>query len=110
MKYIDALNEIQYQEAMRAKNIDYRVNNLVVAKIEEALKKQIPRNPRIELYKGYGKDFVIYYFCPVCEKKLICRDQHGFFGGKQSAFCEDCGQALDWNKAVQEVFGNGDTK
>ena len=79
MKYIDALTEIQYQEAMRAKGIDYQVNNLVVAKIEEALEKQIPKKPLP--YKGFdGK-------CACCGV---------IFLDPSTNYCGNCGQALDW--------------
>lgn len=47
MTYKEALREIKYQEDLRGKGIDYRVNNLVVAKIVDSLEKQLSKPPRL---------------------------------------------------------------
>jgi hypothetical protein len=81
----EALTEIQYQEKMRSKGFPYQVNNLVVAEIVSALKKQIPKKPNIHGYREGREVNTISYTCPVCNKH-IGRDK----------FCKHCSQALDW--------------
>ena len=85
MTYEEALKEIKYQEDMRSKGIDYQVNNLVVAKIVEALEKQIPKKPFLkDLFELGTMQGTV---CPNCEI-VLC--------GKEK-YCSRCGQALDWS-------------
>ena len=73
-----AIKDLKYQEKMRAKDIDYRVNNLVIATAIEALEKQIPK--KLHIYAN-GTEH-----CPNCDANLT---------GIGFKFCVECGQALD---------------
>ena len=72
-----AIAELKYQEDMRAKDIDYRINNLVFATAIEALEKQIPQ--KLHIYAN-GTEH-----CPNCDANLT---------GMGFKFCVECGQAL----------------
>lgn len=89
MKYEEALEEIRYQEEMRSKGIDYRVSNLVVAKIVEALEKQIPKKPIDDRYP--------WAICPVCGGSIHLENVQEHIQNKEITYCEHCGQALDWS-------------
>lgn len=56
-----------------------------------ALEKQIPKSPNI--IKG---NYSYTYTCPYCDLHIISRHAHGWFVGRKSTFCQDCGQRLDW--------------
>ena len=88
MTYEEALKEIKYQEDMRGKGIDYQVSNLVVAKIEDALEKQIPKKPIENRYP--------WAICPVCSGSIYLEKVQEYIQNKEITYCEHCGQALDW--------------
>ena len=73
-----AIKDLKYQEKMRAKDIDYRVNNLVIATAIEALEKQIPK--KLHIYAN-GTEH-----CPNCDANLT---------GIGFRYCVECGQALN---------------
>lgn len=50
----------------------------------EALKKQIPKKPILDVIFPSG---VEWYLCPVCNHNGI---------EKVGCYCHNCGQALDW--------------
>lgn len=62
-------------------------------KCKEALEKQMPRKPDYEA-DGYADGVLAYDYakCPVCEHEF----EYGI-NEWGSAFCQDCGQALDWS-------------
>ena len=72
-----AIKELKYQEDMRAKEIDYKVNNLVIATAIEAIEKQIPK--QLHQYAN-GTEH-----CPNCDANLT---------GMGFKYCVECGQAL----------------
>lgn len=85
MTYNEAINELEYQEDMRSKGIDYQVNNLVIQIAKKALEKQIAKKPTI---KKSCKVNAFTLRCPNCEAVLQSDSPH----------CKYCGQALDWSK------------
>ena len=73
-----AIKQLKYQEDMRVKDIDYRVNNLVIETAIEALEKQIPKE--LHIYAN-GTEH-----CPSCDANLT---------GMGFKYCVECGQALN---------------
>lgn len=37
------------------------------------------------------------FFCPCCQQRIISRLDENWIAGKLQNFCDECGQALDWN-------------
>ena len=52
----------------------------------EALKKQIPRKPNLDVIYPSG---IEWYLCPTCNHNNI---------EKSDSYCYACGQALDWGE------------
>ena len=77
-----AIKDLKYQEKMRAKDIDYRVNNLVIAEAIEALEKQIAK--KIEEHNKTCKCRVFDYMDYECTQRV--------------PYCCVCGQKLDWSE------------
>ena len=61
--------------------------------IDEAVKKQIPQ--KLIIKQDYLGNFE--FLCPVCRHRLLSFIDGELCAGHKTAFCEDCGQALDWN-------------
>lgn len=81
----EVIKELKYQEKMRSKGIDYRVNNLVIYEAISALEKQIRKKPKIlKVHEISG------YKYGDCECGKHITDDHNF--------CSNCGQALDWGE------------
>ena len=66
----------------------------------EALKKQIPKNPKLanNIYKQKC------YWCPSCSHYFMERYAEDWFNelmlkamSHQNAYCPNCGQAIDWS-------------
>lgn len=76
-----------YEEVKRIRDdgvIEDVVDLLVLSRmIDKAIDKQIPMKPEYEDYEA---------ICPVCEHEF----EYGI-NEWGSAFCQDCGQALDWS-------------
>lgn len=90
-----AINELEYQEDMRSKGIDYQVNNLVIKTAILALEKQIPKKPIVDptnLCEFQN------FRCPKCNKKIISRVDGEWVAGSLQGYCDDCGQRLDWSE------------
>lgn len=83
----EAIKELKYQEKMRSKGIDYRVNNVVINEAISALEKQIPKKPVIHGYREGREVNTISYTCPVCNKHI-----------DKDNYCKHCGNALDWSE------------
>lgn len=81
-----AIKELKYQEKMRSKGIDYRVNNVVINEAISALEKQIPKKPVIHGYREGREVNTISYTCPICNKHI-----------DKDNYCKHCGNALDWS-------------
>lgn len=58
----------------------------VYEKVMEALEKQIPMKPQIDK-QALGRNFIVYE-CPICKHQLDSKTQHNY--------CDNCGQAIDW--------------
>ena len=54
-----------------------------------ALEKQIPKKPILDTIFPSG---VKWWRCPVCNKIIV-----GCIAGRPQKYCDDCGQALDFN-------------
>ena len=54
-----------------------------------ALEKQIPKKPILDTIFPSG---VKWWCCPVCNKIIV-----GCIAGRPQKYCDDCGQALDFN-------------
>lgn len=66
--------------------------------IKEALKKQTPMRPYYEA-DGYADGVLAYDYakCPVCGHDFECG-----VNDWGCAYCQDCGQALDWTEDEDE--------
>lgn len=54
-----------------------------------ALEKQIPKKPHCKEKDSFLKNqFVVYSYCPECEKQVIAGDM----------FCVMCDQTIDWTE------------
>lgn len=93
MTYKEALREIKYQEDLRGKGIDYRVNNLVVAKIVDSLEKQLSKPPVCEPVDSEYEN----YRCPCCNTNIAVKWCGTWMLSRLLKHCEHCGQALDWS-------------
>lgn len=62
----------------------------------EGLEKFIPKNPKIVKYEAEydTRD----YFCPICNKLIICSVDGEFYAGNKDCYCSNCGQMLDWSE------------
>lgn len=68
---------------------DYKANEMAI----QALEKQIPKKPRkTDSYKGVLKR-VYAYVCPTCGN--VCLEKY-MNERKNTMFCWNCGQKLDW--------------
>lgn len=89
-----------YEEALKIlRPIVFESDNESLALMEaiEALEKQIPKKPKIDRVTFLG-DFDELR-CPICNNCLIQRTEFGdYFEGSKCAYCEDCGQAIDWSE------------
>ena len=59
-----------------------------------AIEKQIPKNPIEDIANLI--DFKTFH-CPVCNKKIVSRLDGEWIAGRPQKYCDDCGQALDFN-------------
>lgn len=80
-----AIKELKYQEDMRAKEIDYKVNNLVIATAIESLEKQMFKFVECKGWNGHSGT---RYKCPTCKKIIRCGYE----------YCSNCGQAVKFPK------------
>ena len=83
------------QEALKIRNNPTfdDVDNIELSKcINEALEKQIPKKP-IDI----RTPIVTWGLCPICKGELnkLGNQPHRVF--KDTKYCFDCGQALDWS-------------
>lgn len=65
-----------------------RERDIALAIAQEALEKQIPKEP-IKDNDQNVRYTIMCYICPNCGK--------GFAGTGIAVYCYHCGQALDWN-------------
>lgn len=86
----EAIKELKYQEKMRSKGIDYRVNNLVIYEAISALEKQIPKKPIENRYP--------WAICPICGGSVYLENVQEHIMNQEKTHCEHCGQALDWSE------------
>ena len=59
-----------------------------------ALEKQIPKKPIED--SANLTDFKTFH-CPICNKKIVSRVDGEWIAGSPQKYCDDCGQALDFN-------------
>lgn len=60
-------------------------------------KKQISEPPCQE--KANLTDFVDFY-CPACRNKIISRLDGEWIAGRKQKYCDNCGQALEWEELL----------
>lgn len=90
-----AIEELKYQEDMRAKGIDYQVDNLVINTVISALEKQIPKKPIIKPWSPAR--------CPSCGNELSTYYRDGYYAHRTFMdYCDnkDCLQRLDWRNEL----------
>lgn len=58
-----------------------------------AREKQQVKEPKVKKNKHSDA-----YLCPQCCKRLISKDETGWFAGQCYKYCPDCGQAIDWKE------------
>ena len=61
--------------------------------VKKALEKQIPKKPKCKTYPTGGFEIL----CE-CGKQLYRVDKYNCEWGHKMAYCELCGQAIDWNE------------
>lgn len=61
----------------------------------EALRKQIPESPMVQ--ESTEKK---HFGCPVCKRIYLTtyKDKSRYSCGRRPAFCEKCGQAIEWRE------------
>lgn len=70
-----------------------------IGTIEEfkALKeKNVAKKPTIERVNYSHNQYADNYKCPVCGQRMISKDETGWYSGRRSKYCDNCGQKLDW--------------
>jgi len=68
----------------------------------EVLKRQIPKKMDASSFLGPRKgDNYTDYYCPSCKSKIVSVVNGDLVGGQKSAFCPDCGRALDWGPSEE---------
>lgn len=99
---IDSINEILNSTVRNDESLEYELTSydydwLKAAK--SALERQISLKPQ-EKKITVGDTIYKRYHCPYCKSLLTVRveDETGFVdNGKYKIYCDNCGQALDWN-------------
>jgi len=72
-----------------------------VKQVISALEK-FPKKPEVSSFLGPRKeDNYTDYCCPACKSKIVSVVKGYLVGGRKSAFCPDCGQALDWEPSEE---------
>lgn len=70
-----------------------------IGTVEEfkALKeKSVAKKPTIERVNYSHNQYADNYKCPVCGQRMISKDETGWYSGRRSKYCDNCGQKLDW--------------
>ena len=80
----EAINTIEHGCIYRYKRVSEALEIAVIA-----LKKQIPKNPILNIIYPSG---IKSYNCPVCGKGCLVRTD-----SYCPKYCSNCGQALDWS-------------
>jgi len=65
--------------------------------VKDALDKQVPKKPSY-IYNGFDKSSKRWR-CPNCTALLYEIDVNNCGWGHQADYCEDCGQAIDWDES-----------
>lgn len=63
--------------------------------IKKAIEKQISKKPIIDNRNTHYIDYKDY-ICPCCKKRIITKIDGDFISGRKQKYCDNCGQALDW--------------
>ena len=82
-KYVES----DYVDSVKFKTIQTAIS---------VLERHIPKTPRTEQidYDAFD-DCCINYYCPTCNRRIVSKDNTGWFAGKPVKYCE-CGQAIEW--------------
>lgn len=70
-----------------------------------AIERQMPQKPLkrpFDYSELKGKSYYENYddfLCPSCKKRIISNINGDWVAGRRQKYCDECGQALDWNKA-----------
>ena len=94
-KAIDNIEEVLCSTVCYDESIEYELNTYDCDWLEtakSALEKQMPQKPKTYLNMKH-----IDFLCPNCKKKIIPKVDGDFIAGKKQNYCDECGQALDWN-------------
>nr|WP_294469142.1 hypothetical protein [uncultured Sellimonas sp.] len=69
-----------------------------VEECRETAEKQRAKRPTIHRERFSTNT----YNCPTCGNRLINRDVAGWYGGNRYKFCNECGQAIQWDEDLEE--------
>lgn len=67
-----------------------------VKELKALKEKSEPKKPTVERVKFSHNQYADNYKCPVCGERMISRDETGWYSGRRSKYCPNCGQKLDW--------------
>ena len=91
LTYEAALIEINNCKYNGFAQVDWENRTKAIDLAMKAVRKQIPKKPMCE-----GTDEQDDYFCPSC-KEPLCSIGDTIFWDMKPKYCEECGQALDWD-------------
>lgn len=66
----------------------------------DALEKQDKKKPKISRkdFYSFEGEYLLDFYCPCCNRRLISKDSTGWFSGKLESYCCECGQRIDWDE------------
>lgn len=68
----------------------------LMKRFRELTEKAAPKKPTIERVKFSHNQYADNYKCPTCGARMISKDETGWYSGRRSKYCEECGTAISW--------------
>lgn len=85
---LKAFDQMYLEKCQEVNRLNRRIKEI---QMKAADKTIAAMKPKIE----HG-NYLDTYYCPRCRTGLICRDGSGWFCGRKTKFCPECGQEIEW--------------